>query len=526
MPSRCWSRVGKWFGEMGPGCGWLRAARVGGWCPQAALGRLGATLVAMGCLSVTAAEPGSRPERLNVLFIAVDDLRPELGCYGTPMVKSPNIDRLAARGLVFDRAYCQQAFCNPSRASLLTGRRPDTTRVYDLVVDFRTALPDVVTLPQHFMQQGYHAQGLGKIYHNKMDDAASWSVPFWDAQLETPVYGPGGRRATAERQKAAREAGRPWRWEDGVKGPFYDDPDVEDDALPDGKTAARAVALIEELRDRPFFLAVGFHKPHLPFVAPRKYWDLYPPEDLPLAPNSEPGRNAVPCAFHDWEPEARGYLGMPEEGPMSEAQARTMIHGYYAAISYADAQVGRLLDALDANGLTDRTLVILWGDHGWHLGDHGLWGKQTAFERATRSPLIIAVPGQASAGTTTDALVEFVDIFPSLVELCGLPMPEGLEGTSFVPLLADPSRAWKRGAFSQQPRELPGYGTAMGRTVRSPRYRFTEWTVENRDYRARELYDYQADPLETVNLAGDPAMEQIERELADLLHAGWRGALP
>lgn len=487
---------------------------------------LAATMLALVSPPAVAADPAPRPDRLNVLFIAVDDLRPELGCYGTPLVKSPHIDRLAARGLVFTRAYCQQAFCNPSRASLLTGRRPDTTGVHDLVVDFRTALPDVETLPQHFMQQGYHAQGLGKIYHNKKDDAASWSVPFWDAQVEHSVYGPGGRRAMAERQKAAREAGRPWRWEDGVKGPFFDDPDVDDDDLPDGKTAARAVALLEQLRDRPFFLAVGFHKPHLPFVAPRKYWDLYRAEDLPLAANPAPGRHAVPCAFHDWQAELRGYLGMPEAGPMPEAEARRMVHGYYAALSYADAQVGRLLDALDATGLADRTVVILWGDHGWHLGDHGLWGKETAFERATRVPLIVAVPGQAAAGRTTDALVELVDVYPTLVDLCGLPVPEGLEGTSFVPLLADPDRTWKRGAFSEQPRDLPGFGTALGRSVRTPRYRFTEWTVAGRDYRACELYDYEADPLETVNLAGDPAVAEIERKLADLLHAGWRGALP
>lgn len=485
-----------------------------------------ALMLAVVSLSAAAADAASRPTRLNVLFIAIDDLRPELGCYGTPIVKSPHIDRLAARGLVFARAYCQQAFCNPSRASLLTGRRPDTTGVHDLVVDFRTALPDVVTLPQHFMQQGYHAQGLGKIYHNKKDDPASWSVPSWDAQLEHSVYGPGGRRATAERQRAAREAGRPWRWEDGIKGPFSDAPDVDDEELPDGKTAARAVALLRELRDLPFFLAVGFHKPHLPFVAPRKYWDLYREEEMPLAANPEPGRNAVPCAFHDWQAEARGYLGIPEAGPMPEAQARTMIHGYYAALSYADSQVGRLLEALDANGLADRTVVILWGDHGWHLGDHGLWGKETAFERATRVPLIVAVPGQAAAGRTTDALVELVDVYPTLVDLCGLPVPEGLEGTSFVPLLTNPDRAWKRAAFSEQPRDLPGYGMALGRSVRTPRYRFTEWTVAGRDYRARELYDYDSDPLETANRAGDPAVAEIERELAELLHAGWRGALP
>lgn len=464
--------------------------------------------------------------RLNVLFIAVDDLRPELGCYDTPIIKSPHMDRLAARGLVFNRAYCQQAFCNPSRSSLLTGRRPDTTKVHDLETDFRTALPDVVTLPQFFKQQGYHSQGLGKIYHNKKDDAVSWSAPHWDSQTENPIYGPKGRKATQERMAAARAQGKPSRWEDGVKGPFYDDPDVADNALPDGKTTDRAVAILREIKDRPFFLAVGFHKPHLPFVAPRKYWDLYSEQELQLATNAFPGRNVPPCALHDWAAELRGYIGIPEKGAMPEAQARKMIHGYYAAISYADAQVGRLLDELEQLGLRDKTIVLLWGDHGWHLGDHGLWGKETNFERATRAPLIVSIPGQTTAGRKTDALVEFVDIYPTLVELCGLPMPPDLEGTSFRPVLEDPDRAWKRAAFSQQPREFPGYGEGMGYTLRTERYRFTEWTVAGRDYRARELYDYETDPLETENLAGRSNLARIEQKLSALLHGGWREAMP
>lgn len=487
------------------------------------------TLLALGSIALLCAgglSLNAAPNRFNVLFIAVDDLRPELGCYGTPIIKSTNLDRLAARGLVFNRAYCQQAFCNPSRASLLTGRRPDSIKVYDLETDFRTILPDVVTLPQYFKQQGYHSQGMGKIYHNKKDDAASWSVPHWDAQTENPIYGPKGRKATADRQAAARAQGKPSRWEDGMKGPFYDDPDIPDNALPDGKTADRAVAVLREIKDQPFFFAVGFHKPHLPFVAPKKYWDLYSEAELPLATHPFPGRNAPPCAFHDWTAELRGYLGMPEKGPMTEAQARKMIHGYYAAVSYADAQVGRLLDALDQLGLRDKTIVLLWGDHGWHLGDHGLWGKQTNFENATRAPLIISVPGQTTAGRKTEALVEFVDLYPTLVDLCGLPMPPDLEGTSFRPLIENPDQAWKRAAFTQQPFEFPGYGSGMGYTLRSARYRFTEWTVPGRDFRARELYDYETDRLEMENLAGQPAVARLEKELADLLHGGWRAALP
>lgn len=467
---------------------------------------------------------GAATNQFNVLFIAVDDLRPELGCYGTPKIKSPNIDRLASHGLVFNRAYCQQAFCNPSRSSLLTGRRPDTTKVYDLVVNFREALPDVVTLPQFFKQQGYLSQGIGKIYHNKMDDTVSWSVPHSDPQTEGPIYGPKGRKATHDRMVEARAAGKPWRWEDGVKGPFYDDPEIADNALPDGVTAERAVAALKTLKDKRFFLAVGFHKPHLPFVAPKKYWDLYSEKDLLLAPNPLPGKNTPAFALNDWTAELRGYIGIPAVGDLAEREARKMIHGYYAAISYVDAQIGKVLDELDRLGLRQNTIIVLWGDHGWHLGDHGLWGKQTNFEKATRSPLIVSVPGQKAA--KTDALVELVDIYPTLVELCGFPVPAGLEGTSFSPLLKDPKRSWKKAAFSQQPREIHGYGDGMGYTLRTSRYRFTEWSVPGTEFRAQELYDYKKDPLETKNLANDPNYARTAKNLAEMLHQGWRAALP
>lgn len=463
--------------------------------------------------------------RLNVLFIAVDDLRPELGCYGAPAVLTPNIDRLAETGLLFNRAYCQQAFCSPSRASLLTGRRPDTTRVYDLTTDFRAALPDVATLPQYFDRHGYHSQGMGKIFHNKQDDAASWSVPHWDAQTENPIYGPEGRRAARQRRMNARAQGKPWRWEDGVKGPAWEAPDVPDNALPDGITTDRAIAVLGEMRERPFFLAVGYHKPHLPFVAPKKYWDLYSESEFELADNSGLGKDVPLAAMNDWETELRGYIGIPEEGTIQEAAARKLVQGYHAAVSYVDAQVGRLLDALDRLGLRENTIVLLWGDHGWHFGDHGLWGKNTNFENATRVPMIVSVPGRA-AGVKTDALVELVDIYPTLVELCGLPEPAGLEGVSFGPLLDDPGRPWKKAVFSQQPREIPDKGAGMGRTIRTARYRYTEWVVPNTDYYERELYDYDKDPSEMENLVAKPEYAAIAAELAARLRAGWKHALP
>lgn len=458
--------------------------------------------------------------KLNVLFIAVDDLRPELGCYGKAIIKSPNIDRLAARGLQFNRAYCQQAVCSPSRTSLLTGRRPDTTKVYDLIKHFRTELPDVVTLPQLFKLNGYHSQGLSKIYHGSLDDTASWSVPHWVPG--GPNYGPAGQKMHQERVAKAKKQAQPAV---KIKGPPWEAPDVSDNGLADGKTADKALELLHELKDKPFFLAVGFLKPHLPFVAPKKYWDLYTEKELKLAPNPLAPKDCPPYAPHEWG-ELRAYVGMPSQGPLTDEQARTMIHGYYAAVSYTDAQVGKLLDELDRLKLRDKTIVILWGDHGWQLGEHGQWCKHTNFEEATHAPLIISVPGQKNAGKKTDALVEFVDIYPTLVELCGLPMPDGLEGASFKPLLDDPSRPWKKAALSQYPRNIPGQGKGMGHTLRTDRYRLTEWAVPGKDFRAYEFYDYQSDPQGNENLANKPAFAGKVKELAELLHGGWRAALP
>lgn len=460
----------------------------------------------------------------NVLFIAVDDLRPELGCYGTPIIQSPNIDRLAKRGLVFNHAYCQQAFCSPSRSSLMTGRRPGTTKVYDLKTNFRAVLPDVRTLPQYFKENGYHSQGLGKIFHNKMDDAISWSVPHWDP--DGPVYGPKGRTALRERVAQAKAEGKSTAWEDGIKGPFYDDSDVADNALQDGRTAEKAIAVLNEIKDKPFFFAVGIFKPHLPFVSPKKYWDIYSEDKLKLTQNPFAPLNSPEFALNDWTAELRHYIGIPSTGPLTEAQSLKMIHAYYAAISYADAQVGKILDELDRLGLRENTIVILWGDHGWHLGDHGLWGKQTVFEKAARAPLIISVPRSKSAGKKTDALVEFVDIYPTLVELCGLPKPEGLEGSSFQPLLDKPNRDWKKATFTQQPRDIPGQGEGMGYSMRTERYRYTEWTVPGKDFVSRELYDYKTAPDENENLAANSKYAKKVNELSDMLHKGWQGALP
>ena len=469
-------------------------------------------------------------EKLNVLFIAVDDLRPELGCYGTPIIKTPNIDRLAARGLLFERAYCQQAVCNPSRVALLTSLRPDTTRVYDLPTRFRDKVPDALTLPQHFKNNGYFTIDIGKIFHlghGNSEDRISWSeLRKFPAAPRTTIE---SRRLAEKRKKEWNaQPHRPENRELPPNGYAWEAPDVPDTGLTDGMFAENGVKLLRELKDRTFFLAVGFHNPHLPFVAPKKYWDLYAGADIPLARTRHPPRGA-PAYADNGSRELRAYYGMPREGPVPEKDARDLKRAYYAAVSYVDAGVGRLLDELDRLNLREKTVVILWGDHGWHLGEHGGWGKDTNYEIAARAPLIISVPGQKTVGAKTRALVEFVDIFPSLVDICGLPqprVPRTLEGISFKPLIADPARAWKAAAFNQFPKPVPGVGQAMGRAIRTDRYRLVEWTVPGTNFLERELYDEAADPDETVNLAQRPEERAQVEELAQRLHAGWKAARP
>ena len=506
-------------------------------------GRIGVVGLVLGLLvsatprTAAGQTAGTSRPRMNVLFIAVDDLRPDVGCYGVTGVKSPNIDRLAAEGFLFERAYCQQAVCSPSRTSLLTGRRPDTTRVYDLSTHFRRNLPDLVTLPEHFKKHGYHTQGLSKIYHGGLDDPQSWSVPHWTPNAPGYLTPEGQQAVAAARERLRAQPNRPRgdqvtekdpktglplfiQRRGQAKGLSWEAPECADNALADGMTADRAVKLLGELKDKPFFLAVGFLKPHLPFVAPRKYLDLYSPTDIRLAANPNPPEGMPPLAMTDFG-ELRSYADINKKGPIPDEKARDLIRAYRAATSYTDAQIGRVLDELQRLGLAERTVVVLWGDHGWHLGEHGHWCKHTNFEVATHAPLIVRAPNVGKPGTRIQALSEFVDIYPSLCELAGLPLPEGLEGTSFAPLLADPQRPWKPAAFSQYPR-----GKAMGYSMRTDRYRYTEWGEPGTEPAGRELYDHQTDPNENLNLAGKPEHAELVSKLSRALKAGWRQAKP
>ncbi len=394
-------------------------------------------LVAISTLHAAAGKP-------NVLFIATDDMRPQLGCYGDPLAKSPNLDRLAARGMVFNRAYCQQALCSPSRISLLTGRHPWTTKIYEIGPFLRETMPDVVTLPQHFKNSGYFTRSLGKIFHVGIDDPQSWSVPPWHSKK--PRYGPLG---SADGGQAHRRASKPaesrFRRKARMRRSMAARP-LKRRTWPTTtfwmatRCARRSLAMGELAKkpEQPFFLAVGFANPHVPWVAPKKYWDLYRTEELPLpenryAPKNAPAFAATSGADFYW------YANVPKDRKIMPEFGRQCLHGYLAAISYVDAGVGRLLGELDRLGLRDKTIVIFWGDHGYYMGEHNWWGgKHNNYEGATRAPLIVSAPGMKAAGKKTDALVEFVDIYPSLADLCGLPLSGGLEGRSFMPLLDDP----------------------------------------------------------------------------------------
>lgn len=449
----------------------------------------------------------------NILFIAIDDLRPELGCYADKIVQSPHIDKLAGSGVLFNRAYCQQAVCSPSRTSLMTGRRPNTTKVWDLKTHFRTTIPDVVTLPQYFKNNGYHTQSIGKIYHDpaSAQDSLSWSAPeiFAVTKREGKYVLPSNLQEKSSKAAATERA------------------DVPDNAYIDGQVADQAMEVLREIKDKPFFLAVGFRRPHLPFSAPQKYWDLYEEKNIPLPIQRTLPPNIPAYAVHKSE-ELRGYSDIGHDSLITDSKTRELLHGYYAAISYTDAQIGKVLAELDRLNLTRNTIVVLWSDHGFHLGEKGLWAKTTNYELDTRVPLIIAAPGKGR-GVSSNGLVELVDLYPTLAELSGLPVPEGLEGTSLAPLLTRPDQAWKSAVFSQFPRpwQYKGEPEIMGYAIRTDRYRYVEWrNFKTGEVKATELYDHQIDPDEVDNIVNGAANTALVGELKQQLSEGWKVARP
>lgn len=448
---------------------------------------------------------------LNVLFIAADDLRCELGCYGSPDAKTPNLDRLAARGRLFTHAYCQQALCNPSRSSLMTGLRPEHTGIYNNRIHFRERSPVIVTLPQLFKQGGYEARSLGKLYHNydtKIEgDPDSWSAPqqfHWGPHFSDWVT-----------------AGQPYGTPATNRGPATQCLDVPDEAYLDGRIAAAAVKVLRELKDRPFFLGVGFWKPHLPYNAPKRYWDLYDRTKLsPPNPAQRP-ENAPGLAFH-YGGEVRSYNGVPKSGKISDPEQAELRHGYLAGISFVDANVGKVLDELDSLGIAGRTIVVFWGDNGYHLGEQSQWGKETEFEIAARIPIIISIPGQAQPGIKTDSLAELVDLYPTLADLCHLKPPHDLDGVSLRPVLLDPTATVKSAAFTQCPRPAGGAPLeTMGYSIRTSEFRYTEWrSVTNWELRAGELYDYRSNAVEIANVVSNPAFADEVKRLASALSVG------
>ncbi len=449
-------------------------------------------------------------KKMNVLFVLVDDLRPNIRCYGDPVAITPNIDKLASRGVLFQKAYCQQAVCNPSRASLLTGLRPDYTGVTDLQTHFRTKYPDIITLPQWFKSNGYYTVGIGKTTHGTKAtaDDISWTK---EILANSNTY--------ALPQNQVKRG----------KGISTEMADVSDEAYSDGKIAGNAISVIREAQQAktPFFVAVGFRKPHAPFNAPKKYWDLYDQSAFNVKDRGRP-EGSPDLAFHQWQ-ELRGYKDIPDSGPLSADKEKELLHAYYACISYVDAQVGKILDELEQSRLTENTIIVLWGDHGYHLGEQDLWCKSTNFELDVRVPLLIVDPRVKGNGLHTDAVVETVDIYPTLNELCGIVADHKLSGISLAPLLNAPKMKWDKLAFSQFARPYDVIlgkqdATHIGYSVRNDNFRATFWyNVHTKLWEDRELYSLSKNNIEYNNVAGERKYQKVENLLFNAVRKYQRG---
>lgn len=491
--------------------------------------------------------------RPNVLFVIVDDLRPELGCYGNQEIKTPGFDAFAKGAVTFKRAYCQAAVCAPSRASVMTGLRPDTNHVWDLRGKFRVNLPDVVTIPQQFKAHGYHTVSMGKIFHNHMPDVVSFDEPdLKPVEYMTPemidrdaesFYYDDELNAELAKVRQRRLAKKPYAYADGwAYGHSTESSVAPDNAFYDGAQTELAIETMKRLKDtdEPFFLALGYYRPHLPFVAPTKYWDLYDRETLSQASNPFLPRNSPVMAMNSaYELKACYDLEdtkHPAMGRLSEATARRLRHGYFASVSYVDACFAKLMKGLNDLDLADDTIVVVWGDHGWKLGEHGSWCKQTNYEIDLRVPLMIRVPGTSVTGASCERLVELVDLYPTICDAAGIEVPKQLEGVSLKPLLLKPDMKWRPAAFSQyhrSPRVSPDKKRYMGYSMVTERYHYVEWRVWDHvagvssDFVTAELYDLKLDSEENTNIAGEIENQSLVKKLAKRLKAEWpiRGVL-
>ncbi|MEO2027696.1 MAG: sulfatase [Fuerstiella sp.] len=439
----------------------------------------------------------AQPDRPNVLFVAVDDLRPELACYGRQHIHSPNIDRLADSGVLFERAFCMVPTCGASRASLMTGLRPSRKRFVTYLTKAEKDAPGITTFNTHFRNNNYHTISLGKIFHHMSDNAHGWSEPAWRPPRNPWYRLPENHRLHLQGQKLKKKK----------RGPAWESADVPDNAYPDGVLAEHAIAELSKLKDQdqPFFMVVGFFKPHLPFIAPQKYWELYDHDQIALPDNYHVPRDAPKESIHN-SGELRSYAGIPARGPVSDEAARNLIHGYYACVSYTDAQIGRLLDELDRLELAENTIVVLWGDHGWNLGEHTLWCKHSCYETSMQIPLIVRAPG-IKGGQRRSGLVESIDLYPTLCELSGLTSPDHLQGRSIVGLMKDSQADWKTAAVGR---------FQKGDTIRTEEFRFTEYSDAAGTRTSAMLYDHTADPDENANVL--KSRQQVVNELTKQLH--------
>jgi arylsulfatase A-like enzyme len=452
----------------------------------------------MGVIAVSACRNNNTDNKTeaspNILFIAVDDLRPELGCYGNSIISSPNIDRLASGAVVFQRAYCNIPVSGASRASLLTGTRPTSYRFINFDTWAEKDNPGAITLPKHLRNNGYYTVSLSKIFHHMYDSRDSWDEEWRPSGIGS------------------------WRnyvKEDNImidtlvkRGMPFECADVPDTAYYDGKTAQKAIKFLRNSgkTKKPFFLAVGFLKPHLPFNAPKKYWDIYDPSVIGIAKNPDPPTDAPRKAIHNWG-ELRQYYSIPETGPLSDSAANMLRHGYYASVSYTDAQIGLLLDELEKSGLADNTIVVLWGDHGWNLGEHGLWCKHCNFNTSLNAPLIFKVPGLTN-GRKNNSITEFIDIYPTICELTGISVPSHLDGESLAGRLKNPEKQEKDFAVSK---------FVAGVTLIQDDYFYTEFINDKDSVLANMLFDHNTDPDENTNLSNNKDFQAIVSSLSSQL---------